>query len=164
MDNPTKASPVSMKLHELKQRVYEAWEFLNGYRGCVVLAENFKPDVRQEFGDLRYKETWVKALARYEALNAFHDCLDANYLVLHTFNFTEDRWDYEFRYRIFDEFLMIPDALDLLKLGLEQLVSNSFTDHDRRQAHGFLELVAGQQGRRGLSAQLTGQLPAAHTA
>lgn len=155
-----KASPATMKLPELKQRVYEAWEFLSGYRGCVVLPENFRPEVRQEFGDLRYKETWLKALARFEALNAFHDCLDAHDLVLHTFNFTSDRWDYEFRHRIFDEFTMIPSALDLLKLGLEQLVS----DHDRRQAHGFFELVAEQQGRDRLPVEFDRKLPSPHAA
>lgn len=161
----TAASPSAMKLRELKQRVFESWEFLSGYRGCVVLPENFKPEVKAEFGDLRYKETWIKALARYEALNALHDCLDAHYLVLHTLNFTEDRWDYEFRHRIFDEFLMIPQALPLLKLGLEQLVSSSFSDHDRREAHGFLELVAEKQGGdRRLPDELTWRLPAAHTA
>lgn len=112
-----------MKLQELKHKVYEAWEFLSGYRGCVVLPENFKGEVRKEFGDLRSKKTWTQALAHYEALNAFHDCLDAHYLILHTLNFTEDRWDYELRHLIFEEFLTIPGALGLLKLGLEQLIS-----------------------------------------
>jgi hypothetical protein len=155
---------MSMKLRELKQKVYDAWEFLSGYRNCVVLPENFKGEVRKEFGDLRYKETWIRALARYEALNAFHDCLDAHQLILHTLNFTEDRWDYEFRYRIFDEFLMIPDALDLLKLGLEQLMSDSFTPSDRRDANGFYQLVAGQQGRDRLPTELARRLPATHAA
>jgi hypothetical protein len=129
----------------------------------VVLPENFKKEVRQEFGDLRCKETWIRALARYEALNAFHDCLDAHYLVLHTLNFTEDRWDYEFRYHIFDEFLMIPGALDLLKLGLEQLMSESFTPSDRRDADGFYQLVAAKQGRDRLPTELAGRLPGTDT-
>lgn len=162
MASSIRASP--MKLPKLKEKVYEAWEFLSGYRGCVVIPENFKPEVRREFGDLRRKETWVKALARYEALNAFHDCLDAHHLVLHTFNFTSDRWDYEFRHRIFDEFLMIPGALDLIKLGFEQLLSASFTDHDRKEAHGFFELVAEQQGRVGLPVEFAGRLAITHAA
>lgn len=134
-----------MKIRELKTKVYEAWEFLSGYRDCVVLPNNFKSEVRKEFGDLRYKKTWTCALARYEALNAFHDCLDASSLVLYTFNFTQDRWDYEFRDRIFDEFLTIPGSLDLLRLGLEQLMSNTFTPQERKNAHGFYQLVQEQQ-------------------
>ena len=164
MTRSSRPSPISMKLPELKSQVYEAWELLSSYLDCVVLPENFKQEVRQEFGDLRYKETWVRALARYEALNAFHDCLDAHYLIRYTFNFTEDRWDYEFRYRIFDEFLMIPGALDLLKLGLEQLMSDSFTPNDRREADGFYQLVAEQQGRDLLPTELAGRLPATHAA
>lgn len=147
-----------MKLCDLKSKVFDAWEFLSSYRGCVVLAENFKTEVRQEFGDLRYKDTWIRALARYEALNAFHDCLDAHYLVLHTLNFTEGRWDYGLRHRIFDEFLMIPGALDLIKLGLEQLMSDSFTSSDREDADGFYQLVAEQRGRDRLPAELAGRL------
>lgn len=164
MTTSSQASPISMKLRELKSKVYEAWEFLSSYRDCVVLPEHFRGEVRQEFGDLRYKETWMRALARYEALNAFHDCLDAHYLVLHTLNFTKDRWDYEFRYRIFDEFLIIPGALDLLKLGLEQLMSDSFTPSDRRDADGFYQLVAAQQGRDRLPTEFAGRLPGTHTA
>jgi hypothetical protein len=158
----SRASP--MKLPQLKEKVFEAWEFLSGYRGCVVLPENFKPEVRREFGDLRRKDTWIRALARYEALNAFHDCLDAYHLVLHALNFTSDRWDYDYRHLIFDEFLMIPGALDLIKLGFEQLLSVSFTDQDREEAHGFFELVAEQQGRVGLPVEFAGRLPTAHAA
>ena len=164
MATSSQASPIRMKLRELKSKVYEAWEFLSGYRGCVVLPENFKAEVRKEFGDLRFKETWIQALARYEALNAFHDCLDAHALIRHTLNFTQDRWDYEFRHRIFDEFLRIPRALDLLKLGLEQLMSDSFTPSDRREADGFYQLVAEQQGGDRLPVEFVGRLPAAHAA
>lgn len=76
-----------------------------------MLAENFKGEMRKEFGDLRFKKTWIKALARYEALNAFHNCLDAHSLILHTLNFTEDRWDYEFRHQIFVKWTQ--DASDM---------------------------------------------------
>lgn len=152
-----------MKLPELKQRVYEAWEFLSGYRGSVLQPERFKPEMRT-FGDLRRKETWVQALARFEALNAAHDCLDAYNLILISFNFTPDRWDYEYRHRILDEFLMVPGAIDLLKLGLEQLFTSPFTDQDRSEAHGFFELVAEQPGRFGLPVGSVRQLDGASAA
>ncbi|NJN62583.1 MAG: hypothetical protein HC795_14640 [Coleofasciculaceae cyanobacterium RL_1_1] len=136
-----------MKLQDLKSRVREAWEFLSSYRNCVVLREQFKAQIRQEFGDLRYKRTWEQALARYEALNIFHDCLDASYLVLHALNFVPERWDYEYRHQIFNEFLTISGSLELLKLALEQVLSNSFSTIEWSQAGGFYNLVAEQAGR-----------------
>lgn len=139
-----------MKLNELKQRVHEAWEELNTWKGGVVMQpENFKPEIRT-YGDLRRKDTWSKALARLRALNSWKGCLDAYSLILYDFNFTPDQWDYEFRHQILEEFLYIPGALDLIKLGLEQLYSADFTPKEREEAHGFFELVAEQQARRGL--------------
>jgi hypothetical protein len=55
-----------MRLQELKQQVYQAWECLSTFNLAVVQPENFKEEVRQQFGDLRRKETWVKALARFK--------------------------------------------------------------------------------------------------
>lgn len=151
-----------MKLQQLKQKVYEAWEFLSGYRGSLIQPENFKPEVRG-FGDLRRKDTWIKALVRFEALNAAHDCLDASSLILITLNFTPERWDYEYRHQIFDEFLMIPEGLELIKTGLEQLFSTDFTLQEREEANGFFELVSGTgAGSRAIGS--LGQLTAAHAA
>jgi hypothetical protein len=136
-----------MKLKQLKHKVYKSWEFLSNYRDCLVQPENFKSEVKQ-FGDLRFKETWVKALANFEALNAVHDCLDAYSLIVLTLNFTPDRWDYEYRHQIFEAFLTIPGALELLTLGMEQLFSSDFTQQEREDACGFFELVEEQQRRK----------------
>lgn len=135
-----------MKLKQLKRKVYKSWEFLSNYRDCLIQPENFKPEVKQ-FGDLRFKATWVKALARFEALNASHDCLDACSLIMLTLNFTPDRWDYEYRHLIFEEFLSIPGAIELIRLGMEQLFSNNFSQQEREQSCGFFELVEEQQRR-----------------
>jgi len=133
-----------MKLLELKQKVYYAWERLNSFKGILAQPERFKVEMK-EFGDLRRKDTWTKAIAQFEALNAYKSCLDAYVLILNDFNFTPERWDYEFRYQILDEFLMIPDGLELIRLGMEQLFSSTFTPQEREEAHGFFELVAEQQ-------------------
>ena len=140
-----------MKLQELKEKVYECWTDLNTFKGVLAQPENFIPEM-QTFGDLRRKDTWVKALARFRATFAYRSCLDAWSLILYTFNFTPDYWDYEYRHAIFEEFLMYSDGIDLIKLGLEQLYSVDFTQKDREEAHGFFELVAEQQARRELSA------------
>lgn len=73
---------ITMKLPELRQKVYKAWRLQGGYPECNVTPENenFKTEVRREFGDLRYRETWIKALARYEAVNVFQERLDADHL------------------------------------------------------------------------------------
>lgn len=75
-----------MKLSVLKQKVYESWETLNSFKGQLLNLESFKPEVRQ-FGDLRCKDTWVRALARFEATFAHKSCLDAWSLILYSFNF-----------------------------------------------------------------------------
>lgn len=152
----SRASP--MKLSELKQATYQAWQDLNTWKGQVMQPENFKSEVKT-FGDLRRKDTWVRALARFEATFAHRSCLDAWSLILHSFNFTPDREDYEYRHAIFEEFLLYPDALDLIKLGLEQLYSADFTPQEREEANGFFELVAEQQTRRGLPINIVRRLP-----
>lgn len=153
-----------MKLSELKEKVYQAWKDLNTWKGGILMQpENFKPEMKT-FGDLRRKDTWIKALARFHATLAYNSCLDAWSLITHTLNFTPDDWDYEYRHLIFEEFLLYPDALDLLKLGLEQLYSADFTPREREEAHGFFELVAEQQTRRGLPTDNLWRLPGANAA
>jgi hypothetical protein len=129
-----------MKLRLLKQKVWESWRDVNLWQGDLLQPEAFEQEM-QQFGDRRHKATWVKALVRFEALFAYKSCLDAYALILHNFNFNPDRWDYEFRYEILEEFLQFPEGLNLLRLGLEQLVSSSFTPEDRREADGFFGLV-----------------------
>lgn len=144
-----------MHLHKLKQRVYEAWERHYWFKRTIVQPEHFKPEIRS-FGDLRRKATWEKALVRFEALNAKIGLLDAYNLILLSFNFKPDDWDYEYRHQIFDEFLMLPDALDLIKTALEQLFSSDFTPQDREEANGFFDLVKEQSTRRELNSNADG--------
>jgi hypothetical protein len=151
-----------MKLAELKQQAYEAWECLSTFKGAVVQPQNFKAEVKQQFGDLRCKQTWVKAVARFTARNCYDACLDAYSLILYDFNFTPERWDYEYRHLIIEEFLAIPGALELIKLGLEQLFSSTFTSQEREQAHGFFELVPAAAGRIGLPVGSIPQLAGTH--
>ncbi|MBE9070356.1 hypothetical protein IQ260_27305 [Leptolyngbya cf. ectocarpi LEGE 11479] len=136
-----RASPyVDMKLPELKQKVWKAWSFLNEWKGQVLQPENYTSEIKR-FGDRRYKKTWVKALAYFKAVSAYENCLDAYMLILHTFNFTPDRWDYEYRHEILDAFLMYPDGMEIIKQGLEQLFSKDFSPQEREEADGFYSLV-----------------------
>jgi hypothetical protein len=136
-----------MKLKELKQKVFEEWQDYCWFKQVVCQPETFKPEIRERFGDMRRKVTWEKALCHFKALNAQIGLLDAHTLILYTFNFTPDRWDYEYRHQILEEFLTLPDGLELIKLGLEQLFSRDFTSEERGQADGFYQLVEESTGR-----------------
>jgi hypothetical protein len=144
-----------MKLAELKKRVWCAWESLNTWKdGVVIQPENFDEEVKR-FGDRRYKETWVKALARFKAITIHRSCLDAWTLITISFNYTPNRWDYEYRYEILDEFLQYPDGLELIKTGLEQIfASDDFSPQEQKETreNGFFRLVEDRAGNdRGLS-------------
>lgn len=130
-----------MKLKELKQAAYQAWKKVSRYNLAVVQPENFQQEVRSKFGDRRYKRTWVKALAYYRAQASYDSCLDAYMLILNAFNFTPERWDYEYRHEILDAFLMMPEGVELIRAGLEQLFSTDFTQSDREEANGFFAMV-----------------------
>lgn len=150
-----------MKMDELKIRVHESWKRYLWFEEAISQPDSFKADIRKEFGDLRYKETWESALARYRGLNAQIGLLDASSLILNALNFTPERWDYEYRHSIFDEFMMLPDGLDLIRVGLEELYSATYTPQEREKADGFFRLVQEQSsnGRlNGESAQLIGCL------
>lgn len=141
-----------MKLPALKQKVRESWETLNTWKdGVVIQPENFEQDVKQ-FGDCRYKKTWIKALARFKAVKIHRNCLDAWTLIIISFNYTPDRWDYEYRHEILDEFLMYSDGLELLKTGLEQIfASDDLSPREQREAkkNGFFKLVGEREGECG---------------
>lgn len=145
-----KTRDAPMKLPELKQRTEEAWKDLHEAKGAIAV-RSLKDEVRATFGDLRRRDTWVRALATFEAQFHHAACLDAWSLILHSFNVTPDRWDYEIRHEFFEAFLQLPDGLELIKMGLEQLLINF--EAEERQCDGFFELVAEQQerGRDGFS-------------
>ncbi|HEY9658128.1 MAG TPA: hypothetical protein V6C65_06725 [Allocoleopsis sp.] len=136
-----------MKITELKKRVFEQWQRHCWFNQAVIQPELFKSEVRSQFGDLRRKATWEAALCRYLALNAEIGLLDAYTLITRTFNYTPDRWDYPYRLVVFEEFLTLPDSVELLRTGLEQLFSADFTPQERREANGFFELVQRTTGR-----------------
>ena len=150
----------SMKLKELKQQVYECWRDLSAFNGALVQDAQFKPEVRQ-FGDLRRKSTWQKAYTVFWAKNIYDSCLDAWMLCTRFFNYSPNQWDYELRFDVFDEFLKLPEGLDLIRQGLEQLYSSDFNDKDRSNTNGFFELAEGwgrQQQQLGLAAEPVGRL------
>lgn len=152
-----------MKLPELKKRVRRTWNILNEWNGVVLLPEQFDQEMKT-FGDRRYKKTWVKALCKFKAMLAIEGCLDSWMLLTSTFDFRPERWDYEYRHQIFEEFLMYPDALELIKSGLEDLFDKDFDIKEREKADDFFGLLEEREeeaGALGFSARLAGQLEGA---
>ena len=153
-----------MKLHQLKKAVHYRWQSVIEINEAVVQPEQFKDEIRRQFGDLRYKATWEKALARFYAQIIHDACLDAWGLILYGLNFKPGDRFYEYRHQIFEEFIAFPDGMELLKAGLEQIFySNDFTPQERKEAqgNGFFELVREQSAGRGVSGravELAGQL------
>ena len=144
-----------MKMKQLKKRVWKSWSKLNSFKGKLTGSlDDYVREVRL-FGDRRYKKTWIAALARFEATLHYKGTLDPWTLIVHGFNFTQDRWDYEYRNEILDEFLMYEDGLDIIKAGLEQIfTSTDFTADEQQETsrNGFFELLAGREGQHpGLS-------------
>ena len=131
-----------MKLAKLKKQTWQQWVKINSWgESLTTPADRYVEEIKQ-FGDLRYKATWIKALARYEAKWIYDNCLDSWSLPLITLNFTPQHQNYDIRHEIFGEFLMYSDGLELIKDGLEDLFSQDFTQTQRKKAHGFFELVA----------------------
>ena len=150
-----------MKLAELKEEVFGLWECIeDDGRGIIPQPENFLPEIRK-YGDLRKKETWEKALFALHPA-CFHGALlDASFLITNVFNFTPSKACYEYRHELFEAFLMYPDGLELIKMGLEEIYSYTPEQQERTNANGFYRLVQEQCKRgNGLPSGLTGKFPA----
>ena len=143
-----------MTLAELKKKVRWLWEARHWIDGASVQPENFESEIRQ-YGDLRRKSTWVEAMCRLKARNTFDCCLDAYELITIQFNIFPEEPEYPYRHQIFEEFLAIPEALELLKTGFEQLFSSDFTTEEREEARGFFAMVEEQSARRRIEREPT---------
>lgn len=153
-----------MNFASLKQLTYDFWLDVLHIRRVVIDPSQFKIELRNQFGDLRLRATWEKALARYYAQIIHDACLDACNLILYGLNFNPGDRLYPYRHAIFEEFLAFSDGLDMLKLGLEDIFqTDNFTTQERQEAkdNGFFELVREQSpggSLNGRATELVGQL------
>jgi hypothetical protein len=153
-----------MKLVQLKTLTHDFWIDVLTIRRVVIDPNSFKAELKDQFGDLRQRTTWEKALARYYAQIVHDACLDASNLILYGLNFKPGDRLYPYRHGIFEEFLAFSDGLEMLKTGLEDIFqTNNFTPQERQDAkdNGFFELVREQSPGgtlNGRTTELTGQL------
>lgn len=142
-------SLLPMNLPELKHRTYAYWQELYTANDAMIDPTQFKPEIRN-IGDLRFKRTWQRALARFMALVYIDTCLEAWQLIVHELNFTKNRWDYGLRFLILEEIVQHPDGLALLQAGLNQLYAPD-NQHDATEHEQRLSLLVEQQLRSGVS-------------
>lgn len=154
-----------MKLQELKQGTYQCWQELVELNSAVVQPETFKAEVRQLYGDLRKKSTWQQAYAAFFARMNWDACLSAHTLIVHVLNPAPDEATYELRHLVLEQLLAIPEALEAIVQGLEEIF-RSPSAQEKQCAHEVLEMVGRQSGGRGCIAagslrQLAGVDPTA---
>ncbi|MEM9215662.1 MAG: hypothetical protein AAGD25_15145 [Cyanobacteria bacterium P01_F01_bin.150] len=130
-----------MNMQELQAVTYRAWENRSRYHCAIVQPEYFESEI-STYGDLEDRETWEKAYSVFQALNIEESCLDAYELITIQFNYPSDHAQFELRCRVFDEFLALPDGLELIKAGLEDLFGNGCTPEE--QTDGFFAMVERQ--------------------
>ena len=131
-----------MKLQLLKKMVRRRWESLHSFQGKLLATEAAYVSDIKSFGDRRYKATWEAAYCRLRAQNIYEGTLDSYAFITHAFNAQPEDRDYEYRDRIFEEFLLYPDGLDLIKQGLEQIFATSPDEQTEIRSNGFFELLA----------------------
>lgn len=149
-----------MQLEELKAHTYECWKDLSDFNGALIQSENFETEV-QQFGNLADSKTWQQAYAAFWARNIFDANSDNRTLITTFLNYTPDKWDYELRHQVLEQFLAIPGAMDCIQNGLEQILGNPIDTQEETIAHGVFELVS-RTARRELTripARPAGQLP-----
>ena len=136
-----------MKLAELKRRTWRQWEKSHSWKGQLTSSpDSYVADIKF-FGDLRYKATWERALAKYIAQRAYEGCLDSWMLPLYMLNFQPSDWEHEFRYQILDEFLLYPDGLYLIKQGIEDVFQQDLTNEEEKRLDGFFGFLAEKKER-----------------
>ena len=133
-----------MKLPFLKAKTRELWNYSHKTHSAIVIDAHFKPEMRH-YGDLRRKVTWEQAYCHFYARYIYDCCLDA-YTVVFGLSISEEDWRYPYRELIFAEYLKLPESLELLRLGLEQIFidPDDYTPQEREEAYGVLGLVQKQ--------------------
>jgi hypothetical protein len=129
-----------MNLNELKQESYSAWEYLHQQKRSVIQPEAFKSEVRT-FGNLRYKATWRKAFAAFQAQTHWHSGITEHTAIVYVFGDSSSEWDSDLRRLMLEYFLMIPGAVEFISRGLEQIYSSNDKE-DRECANELLQMVS----------------------
>ncbi|MBD2230966.1 hypothetical protein [Phormidium tenue] len=126
-----------ISIQKLKAEVFRVWCWIHRSNMAQVQPENFEPEVRRLFGDLRLKHTWEKAYSHFFVSWVF-DCIcdgDTYFQVLDPKDWYD--WEYELRLLTFQALAAHPRS--------ESMTRNSYSYIARYEraslADGFFALA-----------------------
>ncbi|PSN15847.1 hypothetical protein C7293_05560 [filamentous cyanobacterium CCT1] len=135
-------------IQALKRYVHRYWAMAHRSRMAVVQEENFLPEVRSLFGDLRLKHTWERAYSHF-FVNWVVGCAveaDTYFGVLDPSQWED--WAYELRFLTLEAIAAHPETKSLTSNALSYLVR-----YERESlASGFIALVEESTRRQGSKA------------
>lgn len=140
-----------LDLSRLRQETYKAWKWLQDSQAAnpnvLSLApmigeshlgpytdDQFKADIRRQYGDLRCRTTWEQAAITLTAHRISQNYLEPHQIVgyLTSSKYLHCTIRQHYGERLIDAMLQFPEILELLQDGLEHLyhVSNSAADRE----------------------------------
>lgn len=132
-------------IQALKRYVRRYWEMAHRSRMAVVQGENFLPEVRKLFGDLRLKHTWERAYSHF-FVNWVVGCAveaDSYFQVLDPSQW--EAWAYELRFLTLEAIAAHPETESMASNALSYLVRYK----KENLANGFIELIEESVRRQG---------------
>ena len=137
MSAPESLTQGLISIQKLKAEVFRAWCWIHRSNMAYVQPENFEPEVRRLFGDLRLKYTWEKAYSHFFVSWVVGCICDGDTY----FRFLDPKdwydWQYELRLLIFQALAAHP--------GSESMTRNSYSYIARYEreslADGFFALA-----------------------
>ncbi|MGG6298275.1 hypothetical protein ACQ4M4_28250 [Leptolyngbya sp. AN02str] len=107
-----------MKLNQLKEETYRAWNVFCAVEGTPIVDSLFREEVKK-FGDRRKKSTWEAVAVHFEARWVMYG-LDPSEVVRY-FSDPDSSFSTEFRFQVFDVLVSYEEGVVRLKMGLEQI-------------------------------------------
>lgn len=130
---------ISLKF--LKEEVFALWD--TEFSAVAAQPEQFKPDVRKRFGDLRKRATWENAYAYYysEMVSGAIGYEAEGLYQIHFAVSTWPAWQKSLRLKILDALIANPRCLELLRNSLEAMINFRGISYAEAVADEFLSLV-----------------------
>jgi ABC-type phosphate/phosphonate transport system substrate-binding protein len=108
-----------MKLAELKREAERLWGKLVNLNQPAIQVTPFKAELHNRFGDLRYRQTWQRAIAQMQAEVLWASGPSEVAAIYALTSYPES-----LRHEIQQAFLGIPGAIEFLARGLNDLYQN----------------------------------------
>lgn len=112
-----------LSIETLKNEAYLEWELLHDEQGAY--AQDFKADIRKQFGDLRKCKTWERAAVYYTALGVaetpnLEDWQKVCWIAIPGY-LGKDLLMEHYQAELLDCLMQMPKFIEIVKLGFEQV-------------------------------------------